>query len=99
MSDIWLAIGVWLPLGTIVPLIVSKLTGSDWRGAFIEASIFAIIGLLILPILFALTLALIFGKPNVDLIFGISYLLAALSVLMFRRRVNKGEMERRYGIR
>ncbi|TVR72851.1 MAG: hypothetical protein EA415_09045 [Sphaerobacteraceae bacterium] len=99
MSDIWLALGVWLPLGTIVPLIVSRMTGSDWRGALIEASIFAIIGLLILPILFALTLALMFGQPNVDLIFGISYILAAISVLMFRRRVNKNEMKQRYGIR
>lgn len=99
MSDIWIALGLWLPLGTVVPLIVSKLTGSDWRGAFIEASIFAIMGILIFPILFALTLALIFGKPNVDLIFLVSYLLSAGCVLMFRRRVNKGELERRYGIR
>jgi uncharacterized membrane protein YvlD (DUF360 family) len=99
MDEIWVALGIWMPLGTVVPLILSKLTGSDWRGAFIEASIFAIMGILIFPILFALTLALMFGEPNVDLIFGISYLLAAGCVLLFRRRVNKNELERRYGIR
>lgn len=99
MSEIWIALGIWMPLGTIVPFILSRLTGSDWRGAFIEASIFAIMGILIFPFFFALTLALIFGEPNVDLIFAISYALAALCVLWFRRRVNKGEMARRYGIR
>lgn len=99
MTDTFVALGVWLPLGTVVPLILSKLTGSDWRGAFIEASIFATMGLLILPIVFALTLGLMVSDPNVNLMFGISYALALGCVLLFRRRANKTEMQRRYGIR
>jgi hypothetical protein len=98
MTEIWIALGIWMPLGTIVPLIVSRLTGADWRGALIEASIFAIMGILIFPILFALTLALMFGQPNVDLIFAVSYVLATLCVVGFRRRANKAEMWNRYGI-
>lgn len=99
MSEFVVAIGLWLPLGTVVPLVLSKLTGSDWRGAFIEASIFAIMGVLIFPILFALSLALIFGQPNVDLVFAISYALATVCVLLIRRRINNSELERRYGTR
>jgi hypothetical protein len=99
MTETIIALGIWLPLGTVVPLILAKLTGADWRGAFIEASIFATMGILIFPILFALSLALIFGEPNVNLIFAISYVLALGCVLLFRRQSNRKEMERRYGIR
>ncbi len=99
MTDTIIALGVWLPLGTVVPLILARVTGADWRGAFIEASIFATMGILIFPILFALTLGLLISDPNVDLIFGISYLLALGCVLLFRRQSNKAEMERRYGIK
>jgi hypothetical protein len=99
MSDITMALGIWLPLGTVVPLILAKLTGADWRGAFIEASIFATMGILIFPILFALTLGVIIGKPNVDLIFGISYILALGCILLFRRRSNQEQLWKRYGIR
>ena len=99
MTDTLIALGIWMPLGTVVPLILAKLTGSDWRGAFIEASIFAIMGILIFPILFALTLGLLVSDPNVNLIFAISYVLALGCVLLFRRQSNKAEMARRYGIR
>jgi hypothetical protein len=99
MTDTIVALAIWMPLGTVVPFVLAKLTGSDWRGAFIEASIFAIIGILIFPILFALALGVIFGQPNVDVIFAISYVLALGCVLLFRRYSNKREMERRYGIR
>ncbi len=99
MSEVVVALGIWMPLGTLAPLILSRLTGADWRGAFIEASIFATMGILIFPILFALTLGLIIGQPNVDLVFAISYLLALGCVLLFRRQSNKAEMSRRYGIR
>lgn len=99
MSDIAVALGIWLPLGTIVPLILAKLTGADWRGAFIEASIFATMGILIFPIVFALTVGLVIGQPNVDVIFAISYVLAIGCVLMFRRRSNKEQLWKRYGIR
>lgn len=99
MSEITVALGIWMPLGTIVPLILARLTGADWRGAFIEASIFATLGILIFPIVLALTLALIIGQPNVDLLFAASYVLALICVLLFRRQSNRAEMARRYGIR
>jgi hypothetical protein len=99
MSDVTIALAIWLPLGTIVPLVLARLTGADWRGAFIEASIFATLGILIFPILFALALGVVIGKPNVDLIFGISYVLALGCVLLFRRRSNREQMWKRYGIR
>jgi ABC-type enterochelin transport system permease subunit len=89
MSDVTAALIIWLPLGTIVPLIVSRLTGADWRGALIEASIFATMGLIVFPILIALVVAIFTRDPNVDVIFGVSYLLAILSVLLFRRQSNK----------
>ena len=97
MSEVTIALGIWMPLGTLVPLILSRLTGADWRGAFIEASIFATMGILIFPILFALSLGLVIGEPNVDLIFGISYVLALGCVLAFRRQSNLAEQRRRYG--
>ena len=99
MTDTIIALGVWLPLGTVVPLILARLTGSDWRGAFIEASIFATMGILIFPIMFALSLGLLISDPNVDLIFGISYVLALGCVLLFRRKSNQAQFDRRYGIR
>jgi hypothetical protein len=99
MSDITMALAVWLPLGTIVPLILSRLTGSDWRGALIEASIFATLGVLIFPITLALTFALVVRSPNVDLIFAASYILGVICILLFRRHSNKSSNERRYGIR
>jgi hypothetical protein len=99
MSDIAMALGIWLPLGTIVPLILAKLTGADWRGAFIEACIFATLGILVFPILFALTFGLFGLTRNVDLIFAISYVLALASVLVFRRQSNKEQFWKRYGIR
>jgi ABC-type enterochelin transport system permease subunit len=99
MSELFVALGIWLPLGTIVPLVLSRLTGADWRGALIEASLFATIGVLILPILFALTIAPLLREPNVDLIFAVSYVLALICVLLFRRHSNRSSNERRYGQR
>jgi hypothetical protein len=89
MSDLTMALLIWLPLGTLVPFFLSKLTGSDWRGAFIEASIFATMGLLVFPILLALTMSLVTTSPNVDVIFGISYVLAVICLLLFRRQTNR----------
>jgi hypothetical protein len=93
MSDLMMALLIWFPLGTIVPFVVSKLTGADWRGALIEASIFATMGLLVFPILLALLISIVNTSPNVDLIFGISYVLAAITVLIFRRQTNKDESQ------
>lgn len=91
MSDVTTALIVWLPLGTIIPLIVARLTGADWRGAFIEASIFATLGILIFPITLALIVSSFTTEPNVDLIFAASYVLALVCLLLFRRHSNKGE--------
>ncbi len=92
MSDITFALAIWLPLGTIVPLVLSRVTGADWRGAVIEASLFATIGLLILPITFALVAAAFVSQPNVDLIFAVSYVLALGCVLAFRRHSNESKV-------
>jgi hypothetical protein len=89
MSDVTAALVIWLPLATVVPLIISKVTGADWRGAVIEAAIFATMGLLIFPILIALAVAIFTRSPNVDAIFAVSYVLAIGCVLLFRRQSNK----------
>jgi hypothetical protein len=54
MSELLAAFLIWLPLGTLVPLLIARVTGSDWRGALIEASFFATMGLIVFPILIAL---------------------------------------------
>lgn len=89
LSDVTAALIIWLPLATIVPLLVARVTGADWRGAVIEASIFATIGLVVMPFLVALVFAIFTRDPNVDLIFAISYTLAIASVLLFRRQSNR----------
>ncbi|MEX2426230.1 MAG: hypothetical protein WD401_05630 [Thermomicrobiaceae bacterium] len=99
MSEVAIALGIWLPLGTVGPFILSRVTGADWRGAFIEACIFATLGVLIFPIMIAMTFALFTRSPNVDIVFAISYILGAISILLFRRRSNRLTNERRYGIR
>lgn len=91
MSELTAALVIWLPLGTIVPLILSRITGADWRGAFIEASIFATLGVIIFPITIALIVASFTTEPNVNVIFGVSYVLALVCVLLFRRHSNRGE--------
>ncbi len=90
MSDVSAALIIWLPLGTIVPLILARVTGADWRGAFIEASIFATLGIIIFPITIALIVASFTTDPNVDLILAVSYVLALLCILYFRRYSNRG---------
>lgn len=91
MSELTAALIIWLPLGTIVPLILARLTGADWRGAFIEASLFATLGLIIFPITIALIVASFTTEPDVNLIFAASYVLALVCVLLFRRHSNRGE--------
>lgn len=89
VSDTEAALLIWLPAGTIVPFIVSWLTGADWRGAIIEASFFAALGLLIYPTALGLISARFTSQPNVELLFVISFALALGSVLLFRRSANR----------
>jgi hypothetical protein len=97
MSEFAIAFGVWLPLGTVVPLVLARLTGADWRGAFIEASLFATMGLLVFPILFGIVAGVVLSDPSVNLMFAASYVLALGCVLLFRRRSN--QTQQRYGRR
>jgi hypothetical protein len=86
MTEIETAFLIWLPSGTVLPFLISKLTGSDWRGAFIEASLFAALGLLIYPTALALMTARFVEHTNVTPLFLGGYTLAALTLLLFRRR-------------
>lgn len=86
MSDTAAAFLIWLPTGTLLPLIISKLTGAEWRGAFIEASLFACLGLLIYPIMLALATAHFVHFSSANPLFIGGYALAALSLLYYRRR-------------
>lgn len=90
MSDLSAALIIWLPLGTIVPFVVARLTGADWRGAFIEASIFATLGIIIFPITLAFIFATFTRDPNIDLIYALSYALAVICILLLRRYSNRG---------
>ena len=86
MSEATAALVIWLPTGTLLPLIISKLTGAEWRGAFIEASLFAALGLLIYPTMLALLTAHFVHLSSADPLFVASYVLATLSLLYYRRR-------------
>jgi len=85
-ETIW-ALGVWLPLGTLLPFVVARLTGNDWRGALIEASIFACFGLLVYPIFFALILVRLTAHPLVQLYFLLGWICAVLTSLGYRRKI------------
>lgn len=91
MSELTAALVIWLPLGTIVPLILARITGADWRGAFIEAAIFATLGIIIFPITIALIVSSFTTEPNVNVIFAASYVLALVCLILFRRHSNRGE--------
>ena len=86
MSDTTAAFAIWLPTATIVPLIVSKLTGAEWRSAFIEMSLFACLGLFIYPTMLALMTIRFVHWSSTDPLFVGGYFLATLSVLYYRRR-------------
>ena len=86
MSEVTAAFVIWLPTGTLLPLIISKLTGAEWRGAFIEASLFACLGLFIYPTMLALITVRFVHLSSVEPLFVASYALSALSVLYYRRR-------------
>lgn len=87
MSEAETALIIWLPAGTLLPFLISRLTGSDWRGATIEAALFAAFGLLIYPTLLALISVRFFDRPNIEALFLAGFALAALTVLGFRRGI------------
>jgi hypothetical protein len=95
MSDVAAAFLIWLPTGTLLPYIVSRLTGAGWRGAFIEASIFACLGLLIYPTLLALITVRFVHYDSADPLFIAGYGLAFLSLLFYRRKSKGANTYRR----
>ncbi|MDI3340381.1 MAG: hypothetical protein QJR03_07580 [Sphaerobacter sp.] len=81
---------IWVPAGTLLPFLVSRLTGADWRSSTIEAALFAALGLLIYPTMLALIVVHIVGYPNVELLFLAGFALAALTVVGYRRGIAGG---------
>jgi ABC-type iron transport system FetAB permease component len=96
MSEIYVALLIWFPLGTIIPLVIARATGADWRGAFVEASLFATMGLVVFPFLLALIFAIWTTSPNVNVVFAISIVLAIVTGLIFRKRANERMYHGRY---
>ncbi len=86
MSDNTAAFAIWLPAATLLPLIISKLTGAEWRSAFIEMSLFACLGLFIYPTMLALMTIRFVSWTSPEPLFIGGYLLSALSLLYYRRR-------------
>lgn len=89
MSESAQALLIWLPAGTLLPFLVARLTGADWRGALVEAALFAALGLLLYPTLIALLLVRFTGEPNTVALFLGGFVLALVSLLLFRRRANR----------
>lgn len=87
MGETARALLIWLPAGTLLPFFISRLTGSDWRGAFLEACLFIALGLLLYPTLLGLIAVGIYGVPNVDILYLIGYALATLTLIGIRRRL------------
>ena len=86
MADVAAAFFIWLPTATVLPFAISKLTGAEWRGALIEASLFAALGLLIYPTMLALATARFVHLSSPTPLFVVGYILSALSLLYYRRR-------------
>jgi len=92
-SELLRAFLVWLPGGTILPFLLSKLTGADTRQAFIEAVIFALAGLLVYPTLFGLLSARFVDWSTtgawVESLFIAGFLAAALTLVVMRRTTRR----------
>lgn len=95
MSEVTAAFVIWLPTGTVLPFLVSRLTGAVWRTAFIEASLFAALGLLIYPTMLALLTARFVHITSSDPLFIASYVMAALTLIYFRKRSHAPRRYRR----
>ena len=86
MSEAAVTLLIWLPAATVLPFVVALATGSNWRGAIIEAALFAALGLLIYPTLIALVISAFTRDPNINALFITGFVLAALSVVLLRRQ-------------
>jgi hypothetical protein len=73
---------------------VSWRTGASLRLAIVEASIFALTGLLIYPTLLGLAGARFVDYQTVEILFIVSFALAAVTLVGFRRRLRKLEQGR-----
>ena len=80
---------LWLPAGTLIPFLVSWRTGASLRLAVIEASIFALGGLLIYPTLLGMISARFVDQPNPELLFLFGFMLATLTLVAFRWRMRQ----------
>lgn len=93
MADIGRAFFLWLPGGTLLPFIVSRLTGADTRMALIEAGIFALGGLLVYPTFLGLVTARFVNWGSaaawIELLFLAGFFLAALTILAMRRATQR----------
>jgi hypothetical protein len=95
VSDVAAAFLIWLPTGTLLPFIVSRLTGAGWRGALIEACIFACLGLLIYPTMLALITIRFVHYDSANPLFIAGYVLSFLSLLVYRRKSRGANTYRR----
>lgn len=87
MSQSPLAAFAWLAAGTVLPWLVSLLTGADVRGALIEAAIFATFGLVIYPTMFALIGARFVAQPNINVLYALGFVASAVTVYGYRVRI------------
>ncbi|MCX2726170.1 hypothetical protein OO015_01465 [Thermomicrobium sp. 4228-Ro] len=101
-SEVIRAFLLWLPGGTVLPFVVSRLTGADTRLAMIEAAIFALGSLLVYPTLLGLLSARFVqwqaAGAWVETLFLGGFALAALTIVVMRRatrRLQRGASTRR----
>jgi len=88
-GEVLRALLLWLPAGTLIPFLVSWRTGAPPHLAAIEASIFALGGLLIYPTLLGMISARFLDRPNPELLFLFGFMLATLTILAFRWRMRQ----------
>ncbi|MBX6753604.1 hypothetical protein [Thermorudis peleae] len=79
------AFAFWLPAGTLGPFLVSLRTHASFQQAIIEATLFALFGLLFYPTLLAMLLVRYVKPVPVEPIVGVSFVLATFSVIGLRR--------------
>lgn len=102
-TALWQVFLLWLPAGTVLPFLISRLTGSDNHLAVVEAVLFAFTALLLYPSLLALLTARFIdwdgGEYPLELLFALGYLLALLTLMTIRRarrRLQRGAASRQW---
>ncbi|MCX7623514.1 MAG: hypothetical protein RMK01_03120 [Thermomicrobium sp.] len=92
-AELLRAVLLWLPGGTIVPFLVARLTGAETRAALVEATIFALGGLLVYPTLLGLLSARFVdwhaASSWIELLFVGGFLLAAATLVVMRRATRR----------